>query len=111
MKTGEGAPEGLPLLKGPLSQSTEEKVPSAGLQHPLGTLPSEQTAATPQFCEQACLLSPGQLVEKQNHAVREQGRAGARVPSHTAHHTSRKRELLDLEWNGSDHILRKSPFK
>lgn len=27
------------------------------------------------------------------------------------HHTSRNRELLDLEWNGSDHIRRRSPWE
>lgn len=27
------------------------------------------------------------------------------------HHTSRKRELLDLAWKGSDHIRRRSPWK
>lgn len=27
------------------------------------------------------------------------------------HHTSRNRELLDLEWNGSDHIRRRSPYE
>lgn len=32
-------------------------------------------------------------------------------PHAGVHHTSRNRELLALEWKGSDHIRRRSPFK
>lgn len=47
---------------------------------------------------------------KQNHVLREKTMA-ILVTSDVTHHTSRNRELLDLEWNGSDHIRRRSPWK
>lgn len=47
---------------------------------------------------------------RQIHALRK-GLGGHLVNVSATHHTSRKRELLDLEWNGSDHIRRRSPFK
>lgn len=39
------------------------------------------------------------------------GHQGLDCCSAGVHHTSRNRELLDLEWKGSDHIRRRSPFK
>lgn len=37
-------------------------------------------------------------------------KAEVQVTSCPFHHTSRKRELLDLEWKGSDHMRRRSPW-
>lgn len=37
-------------------------------------------------------------------------KAEVQVTSCLFHHTSRKRELLDLEWKGSDHMRRRSPW-
>lgn len=60
-------------------------------------------------------------MRKQNHKTQTLGHpvASLHQSMHTLagsratgpHHTSRKRELPALEWKGSDHMRRKSPFR
>lgn len=47
---------------------------------------------------------------KQNHELTEKDLEAIWSLS-VIHHTSRNRELLDLEWKGSDHIRRRSPWE
>lgn len=91
-RAGQGRKPSVALLLPPLDISSSfVQVPPAGrspeIQHPNGRRPaaSQNTRQT---------------------------KAEVLVHSHRSfHHTSRKRELLDLEWKGSDHMRRRSPFR
>lgn len=98
-------PGGQSLLEGSTLQCAEENGSQAG-RLPPPALPADAPQAHCCFCEGQASFS-----RKQNREVREKGDDNILVTSLAIHHTSRNRELLDLEWNGSDHILRKSPFK
>lgn len=106
MKPGGGALGRLSLPKG-LHLHRREEDPAAP-QHlaPADKLPQTQNPAHVRSLNRS--VSEDQANSKRK-CVDRKDEDGHLVTA--IHHTSRNRELLALEWKGSDHIRRRSPFK